>query len=805
MIKKENEHLEEKLIIEGIVEELKKSLFIKENEIEAVNCQNYSMKQKLNEIEVKKRLNKGEREDYYIEHYILDPKKESLILNEQLITYKDKYDRLKEELPYLKEDIISKAERIQELNLEINKLNKEIREKDRYLALKFNNDEPKAFNKNMFTNHIRDDIKEPQITNIELLTNIEEKIKDLTKRDKESNIKNIHNQDNKILNLNISKHNNSNNEIDNNFNFNTYFNKDYNYKLDTTEWKEVVRIVGFNQDEYVNLFSDNLNNKLLECVDLLLSFILEKNYQVQILNIENKRLNCENERLCNNNNELNRKCDELSVKIEEKCKDIEYLNSKIQEMVKINKFGLKSSSTINENPENFHVLQSNKISNIHNELEIQNIDKNDSFLSESYSNFVCKELSNENKKNSHNSNNSQSRKSSCHAIYNKLSKKHMNKIEFSPFSSRNNSFENIKNLLTDSNKKIKDKLILNGMQSNIVINDNMKTENNIYNITLIPSSSLNFHKKKDSFKEKIKNLKDKMNLNIKIDNSETKDDIEVKCFKDNIIDSNDVLSKKKISNSNLRVNDENIFTNNPINERLKIDQINEKMIQQLKISSEYKKSKTRLSDLLLNSNKNKSKFNGKYDYKTDDYNTHDNKQKIINDENIEVEKGLNNSNKCNDNNLSHENLKPIMINHNYKNNKSVNFKIGLDNRIIEKVNNDEKPKISKFKKDKNDNKIVSKDKINFYEQIKQKVNDVLRKDNENKSSNQINSVTCKNKYNVNSTKSSAISLNFNSLNTYNQDTAGSIKSKLMLRFVVSPNNRKIIEKLRKNKLSDKDM
>lgn len=79
-------------------------------------------------------------------------------------------------------------------------------------------------------------------------------------------------------------------------------------KLDISEWRDVVRIVGFNEDEYNNIFmtSTMKNCKLLEAIDLLNMILVERNKQINLLDIENSKLNNENKVLFNENQELSK-------------------------------------------------------------------------------------------------------------------------------------------------------------------------------------------------------------------------------------------------------------------------------------------------------------------------------------------------------------------------------------------------------------------------------------------------------------------------------------------------------------------
>lgn len=98
-------------------------------------------------------------------------------------------------------------------------------------------------------------------------------------------------------------------------------------KLDTSEWREIVKIVGFTEEEYYNIFTnkkDNLNNKYTsnynkfsEAIDIFNTMIIDRNKQINLLNLENEKLNNENKYLYDNISMYKEEVTTLSKKVEE--------------------------------------------------------------------------------------------------------------------------------------------------------------------------------------------------------------------------------------------------------------------------------------------------------------------------------------------------------------------------------------------------------------------------------------------------------------------------------------------------------
>lgn len=422
--------------------------------------------------------------------------------------YKEVYKNLSESFKSLQGNIKSYEKTIEDLQYEVGTMVKELREKDKLIAMQITKEGKNLDMSKDLTDNARTSKSKSNSPN---------------KKDKDNNI---------LRNLNFC-----------------ITNDVYNYKLDTSEWRDVIRIVGFNEEDYNQMFDVHKNKKAIDCIDVLLSIVLEKNVQIEVLNLENKKLNTENQVLYDETTIFKKQVSTLEEKIEayklieEKYEKLKYsqLNSLItpkiaeknnlihddneREVQNWNKNKDLNNQTKTNKPKieyreyNGEVLNTNENQILYQPTTVskskktkakfnQNLRKSslDNASSNSINSSDLIDSNNENAKNIKIvKKRSGSSDSSCHNTYVKLTSKHNYTVYNSNNSSSNNNLESAylfrnKRETQEKNSKILASKIYNSQKiSNKNIN---KNNTNIYNITVstlannhIPDSNINIANK----------------------------------------------------------------------------------------------------------------------------------------------------------------------------------------------------------------------------------------------------------------------------------------------------------------------
>ena len=273
-----------------------------------------------NEIEgLKKKLERFKNaEDYFYgikEIFIAEPTKALAEINDELVVYKNVYSNLSYQYKHLQMSISEYENTIQELKYENSNIQKELRDKEKLLILKTKNSNKESIQHKRLNSQVNQRIEDleyriseaavrantnedynPSLNNygcrIKLNSKFKSKNIDNSKEDSDESYKNKHLKQNYINNKSITPIR-QNNEYDD-----LKLYDDKVDKLDTSEWREVIRIVGFSEEEYNELFCQNSTNshtgKFREAVDVMNTILIDRNKQINLLNLENHKLNNEN-------------------------------------------------------------------------------------------------------------------------------------------------------------------------------------------------------------------------------------------------------------------------------------------------------------------------------------------------------------------------------------------------------------------------------------------------------------------------------------------------------------------------------
>lgn len=270
--------------------------------------QNFKYESEINLL--KKKFDKAGEDEYFFnirEVFVTDPNQAIICIQDELLIYKNIYSNLSVHYRTLQKNLNHYDEIIQQLKCENARLERELREKDKVIITNSTNtrimNTYSHFNKLQTDINIREEEKNNRLSTYENIKSKPLLIKSQTKLYKrivkddssESTLKREKDEANEIS----QQYNASNgptpieclpiseNKFDN---------------LDISEWREVIRIVGFTESEYNSIFfSKGKPNRFSEAIDVLNTILIERNKQIDILNQENSKLNVENKKLYEEN------------------------------------------------------------------------------------------------------------------------------------------------------------------------------------------------------------------------------------------------------------------------------------------------------------------------------------------------------------------------------------------------------------------------------------------------------------------------------------------------------------------------
>lgn len=283
---------------------------------------------------IKKKKQEKFREDdsHYKEIFIIDPCQAVISINDELLLYKSIYTNLSNHYRALQININQYERIILDLKYDNSKLEKDIREKEKIIQISILNTNTVAtklqteideretdINRRMSTNNLEHPKSQPTLL---------KKSSSITKQTKIRSIE----DDNSLSDANKLEAKNITEKLYPNYGMTptSCFSNSSNRieKLDISEWRDVVRIVGFTEIEYNQIFKKNIkNNKISEAIDVINTILIDRNKQISLLNLENSKLNNENKVLYDENLMLNKKISILETKISS-------LNEKLDDLQK---------------------------------------------------------------------------------------------------------------------------------------------------------------------------------------------------------------------------------------------------------------------------------------------------------------------------------------------------------------------------------------------------------------------------------------------------------------------------------------
>lgn len=300
------------------IAEYKDTVFMMENKI-------VKLESEINLLR-KKRQEKYKDDEFHYnfkEVYIIDPCQAVMNINDELILYKNIYASLSNHYRALQISINQYETIIQELKYDNAKLEREIRDKDKIIMLSTANTKVMNTHSHLSKLQTEMNIREEDI-NKRLSTHNDDTEKPQMKKLSSTQIKKTGLEYDSESSYDMNKHkvkqiietycpSNPLTPITPIQCFSVPGKKID--KLDISEWKEVVRIVGFTEEEYNNIFViNNKYSKISEAIDIFNSIIVDRNQQINILNLENSKLNNENKVLYDENLLLNKKISLLEQK-----------------------------------------------------------------------------------------------------------------------------------------------------------------------------------------------------------------------------------------------------------------------------------------------------------------------------------------------------------------------------------------------------------------------------------------------------------------------------------------------------------
>lgn len=251
-------------------------------------------------------------DDYYAftrEIYVVDPHETALILNDELSIYKNAYNNVTEHYRILFNRVRDYKEFINELKVERAATDKEWKCKTKAILQQkekeFELDDDRTFNDNIRCS----------------IPDTENDAKLLKTSKKNGKLK-------AIISASDAKLKESRKKIQINYNFNDItpigsedkIQEQFTLlsKLDLiSEWREVVKIVGFTDEECNDIFYNNdRKTKFGESVDILSNMLANKNLQIKQMLEENRGLNQEIQVLYDNNHILQLNLDSCKSQIE---------------------------------------------------------------------------------------------------------------------------------------------------------------------------------------------------------------------------------------------------------------------------------------------------------------------------------------------------------------------------------------------------------------------------------------------------------------------------------------------------------
>lgn len=317
----------------------------------------------------KKKNDKLKDDDYYgiKEVYITDPSEALICINDELYLYKNVYMNLSTHYRALQVSINQYEAIIQELKYESTKLEREIREKDKVILMSISHARTNTVSKHQ--------------------TEINQREDDINRRNSTNNLENPKTSvaRPKLLKMKASKNKKKrsvDDDSDSSFDADKYeaqqitekYNQSYGLtpsenfpyssneidKLDISEWRDVVRIVGFTEEEYNQIFVKSKNNKISEAIDVLNTIVIDKNKQISLLNLENSKLNNENKVLYDENLICTKKISQLESKnssLAEKLEDLKKIHSGCNDKDNRKNSHIEMSST---RYDNYRTIDTNK-------------------------------------------------------------------------------------------------------------------------------------------------------------------------------------------------------------------------------------------------------------------------------------------------------------------------------------------------------------------------------------------------------------------------------------------------------------
>lgn len=325
--------MNEKLCLERI-EKIKEKVFLLENANVELSNTILILKQKLGMKKKEKKEKQMEDEENEVREVIIsDPSLVVCELNSQIHEYKEMINNLIVKYKELYSKANENEMMIDDLKYENLKVSSELREKQKELMMRtYNirnnlktietNKKSTKSNKRYRLFHSKEkeekaekaELKSSKIENFNniLSENINKRLDDMEYRLSEiqkdnTNIENRYTNNNEnandssdlIFNKNLIREEMKLERIEES---NRVISENNIYdKLDTSEWRDIIRIFEFDEDNYQNLFISKTKSaeilKYREIIDVIISYLIEKNRQIQVLNTENDKLNKENKSL----------------------------------------------------------------------------------------------------------------------------------------------------------------------------------------------------------------------------------------------------------------------------------------------------------------------------------------------------------------------------------------------------------------------------------------------------------------------------------------------------------------------------
>jgi hypothetical protein len=247
----------------------------------------------------KKKIDKFyEKDEYNIinvekEIYVSDPNSAVVKINDELLCYKEAYDKLTKQLSENKANLNKYEKIVSEQQLEITKL--------RELLKEF-----RSLSPNTITNPNKDELKTPnlKITNLDDHTN-----------SPNSNLKPKDSipSKNTLIKKSFHKSNGSGNAI---MTLPTEENKRIKTQsFESEEWLEILKMINITPEEIDRFSKNKMLCKIIDAIEILNKLLIDKNLQIRLLENENQLLNKKDTELNRENMRLIKKCEDLLQQI----------------------------------------------------------------------------------------------------------------------------------------------------------------------------------------------------------------------------------------------------------------------------------------------------------------------------------------------------------------------------------------------------------------------------------------------------------------------------------------------------------